>query len=208
MELTTRGASIYSSYPLPPHSRSIRILDLIHPRNKSTETGELHGSLRVVSLAESPRFSALSYVWGQDTSLDRTIRCGDHKIPITENCYDALKALEEQFGTVSIWVDAICINQGNESERSDQITLMEEIYSWAETVYIWLGKGTPESDSAMNCLSITPSTSQCLWPIKLAATPSYVIFFLEAFKAFMRGLVNYRWPVFSRPMSLFHLASI
>lgn len=39
-----------------------------------------------------------------------------------------------------VWVDAICINQDDLSERANQVKLMHKIYRTASTVKIWLGK--------------------------------------------------------------------
>lgn len=56
---------------------------------------------------------------------------------------------------MTIWVDAICINQDDEDEKDHQIPLLDVIYSCATTVYIWLGAGTSTSSSyaAINWLS-------------------------------------------------------
>ena len=37
------------------------------------------------------------------------------------------------------WIDAICIDQNNVPERSDQVGLMREIYTSAKFVLVWLG---------------------------------------------------------------------
>jgi len=39
-----------------------------------------------------------------------------------------------------VWIDAICINQDNLDERSQQVSLMTDIYSKARRVIIWLGE--------------------------------------------------------------------
>ncbi|KAH8588713.1 heterokaryon incompatibility, partial [Bisporella sp. PMI_857] len=39
----------------------------------------------------------------------------------------------------AIWIDALCINQGDLSEKSKQIPIMRCIYENAEQVIIWLG---------------------------------------------------------------------
>jgi hypothetical protein len=44
-----------------------------------------------------------------------------------------------------LWVDAICINQDNMSERGHQVKLMGDIYSCARTVLAWLGP-SPSKD--------------------------------------------------------------
>ncbi|KAH9204993.1 heterokaryon incompatibility, partial [Leptodontidium sp. 2 PMI_412] len=69
-----------------------------------------------------------------------TIQCNDGTaIAITTNCRDALIALRKRYGRLTIWIDAICINQQDIEEKSKQIQLMEEIYSWSERVIVWLG---------------------------------------------------------------------
>ncbi|KAI4867594.1 heterokaryon incompatibility protein-domain-containing protein [Hypoxylon rubiginosum] len=42
------------------------------------------------------------------------------------------------FATTLLWVDALCINQGDLSERSQQIQLMGDIYGKAEGVFSWI----------------------------------------------------------------------
>ena len=39
-----------------------------------------------------------------------------------------------------IWIDAICIDQGNLNERSSQVSLMGDIYFTAVKVIVWLGE--------------------------------------------------------------------
>jgi hypothetical protein len=46
-----------------------------------------------------------------------------------------------------IWIDYLCINQGNVEERTHQVALMSSIYSKAKTVIIWLGM--PSNDSQL-----------------------------------------------------------
>jgi hypothetical protein len=48
-----------------------------------------------------------------------------------------------------LWIDAICINQSDSAERSQQIFLMLEIYSQAPGVLVWLGPESFRSDFAM-----------------------------------------------------------
>jgi hypothetical protein len=149
--------------------RCIRLLDLAPSRSMSGESHEirLSGSLRTVSLADSPKFTALSYDWGSPSSGTQSISCDGFEITITQNCHDSLVALRKRWEILTIWVDAICIDQENVSEISHQVVLMEEIYSWAETVFIWLRPNTKASDAAIDWFSLLPRVHQCLSPIKL-----------------------------------------
>ena len=38
-----------------------------------------------------------------------------------------------------LWIDALCINQSDLQERSQQVRFMKLIYEKAKTVYTWLG---------------------------------------------------------------------
>ncbi|KAI9152257.1 HET-domain-containing protein [Paramyrothecium foliicola] len=56
-----------------------------------------------------------------------------------ENLYLCLKKLTAQQYKKWIWIDAICINQGDDAEKCHQIPLMREIYTRASEVLAWLG---------------------------------------------------------------------
>jgi len=89
-----------------------------------------------------PKYGALSYCWG--TGLDRCkVLCNGKVFLARQNLEDALKRLRAGFGPGQreeyIWADAICINQKDLAERSEQIPLMKHIYSQAQTVYVDLG---------------------------------------------------------------------
>lgn len=154
------GEQLYDSLPLPPGSRSIRLLELC--ASKANEPS-LAGTLRVANLDASPSFASLSYVWGKEreaasssassASPRHTIMCqGGCTLQITANCYEALWHIRKRFRAVVIWVDSICINQEDEEEKVGQIPLMQDIYSLAEAVYIWLGPGDESSDRAIKFL--------------------------------------------------------
>lgn len=153
-------AQLYQTLPLDRESRLIRILDLC-PKKRSHDGSSLTGHLRLVSLKTCPAFNALSYVWGtsgvDDESMQHTIMCNGCAIPITRNCYLALSALQKVHANISIWVDSICINQKDRQEKEVQIPLMEEIYTWARTVYIWMGPGSEATDRAIARLKFSQS---------------------------------------------------
>lgn len=51
-----------------------------------------------------------------------------------------------------LWLDQICINQEDPDEKLDQIFRMGQIYSKAESVFIWLGPTANNSDAALDGL--------------------------------------------------------
>lgn len=40
----------------------------------------------------------------------------------------------------TIWIDAICIDQGDPNERAQQVRLMKDIFSRASLTLVWLGE--------------------------------------------------------------------
>ncbi|KAK4171963.1 heterokaryon incompatibility protein-domain-containing protein [Triangularia setosa] len=53
---------------------------------------------------------------------------------------------------LTLWVDAICINQKDNPERSVQIRIMKDIYRTALAISIWLGHGDEHSSLVMRLI--------------------------------------------------------
>jgi hypothetical protein len=154
--------------------RCIRLLDLDSSYVKGNNP--LQGSLRVVSLDRNPSYEALSYTWGSDSLFpSRQIICSGATIPITKNCYDALCTLKRNFKVRSIWVDAICIKQTDNTEKSHQLPLMRDIYGKARRVFIWLGNGTEESDEALEWVLDSSRDRSPLVGVKVRDFPALLL---------------------------------
>lgn len=153
---------------LPVDAASIRLLTLQPGQSQAGQDdtqAPLVGQLHVVSMDCHPVFTALSYVWGTYSEPRDTVIRNGIRVDITPNCKEALLALRRLRGPVTVWADAICINQQDDAEKATQLPLMEEIYSWSQTVYIWLGPGSESSDRAMYWLRKASTMSICLMPL-------------------------------------------
>ncbi|KUI74124.1 Heterokaryon incompatibility protein 6, OR allele [Cytospora mali] len=96
-------------------------------------------------LDEAPAYTAISYAWG-DAEDKRSIELDNVSIPITTSLHGALEALRKRGQEdVFVWADALCIDQQNGDEKSQQLRLMTAIYTRAKCVAIWLG---PERDNS------------------------------------------------------------
>ncbi|KIM94387.1 hypothetical protein OIDMADRAFT_136327 [Oidiodendron maius Zn] len=98
--------------------------------------------LETVSLNSSPVYQTLSYFWG-DPKDSKPILLEDCVFDVTSNLYDALRRLRRANSIRVIWIDAICINQMDNDEKSQQVMLMKSIYSKCKEVIMWLGDGIP-----------------------------------------------------------------
>jgi Heterokaryon incompatibility protein (HET) len=106
----------------------------------------LSSALKPINILTDPLYHALSYAWGPRTLTEELYIDGDDQpLMITPNLRDALQQLRLQVSVCRIWVDAICINQDDDDEKSAQIRFMGLIYRRASSVYIWLGKHERES---------------------------------------------------------------
>lgn len=143
--------SIYAQTRLE-HSDSIRILEL-HPPSITASTVVLRGRLTNARLDQKPTYAALSYVWGP-TEYTHSITLNDsYPLPITETLFDALKELssdEANAGGLSLWIDQICINQTDDSEKTSQVQMMSRIFSQARLVIGWLGPADADSNEAVD----------------------------------------------------------
>ncbi|ETN41635.1 uncharacterized protein HMPREF1541_03571 [Cyphellophora europaea CBS 101466] len=100
-------------------------------------------------------YCALSYVWGDPTDTT-IILVNGVKTQITKNLAEALHKLREggQFsGRFRLWVDAVCINQLDNEERSAQVAIMRLFYSQAWSVIGFLGPQEDNSDKALDLIS-------------------------------------------------------
>jgi hypothetical protein len=159
----------YEYSPLESGSREIRLAILEPTEDPASEIkirlinvslGTLQGSMvtpqGILFLCSKddppPHYSALSYCWGnlKDT---RTIRINDIKTAITSNLESALRHLRLPDREQQLWIDALCINQHDKAEKSQQILLMRDIYATAHQVIVWLGDAGPNSGLAIDFIS-------------------------------------------------------
>jgi hypothetical protein len=138
-------ASLLSSYRpyiyLPLCEKSIRLITL-SPSSGDHST-PLHIELVDIVLDDqTPSYQALSYAW-EDQKPTRLILCDRKGLMVTENCHEALQELQRSCTTRRyLWIDAICINQDNKTEKSLQVSMMGQIYSKARRVLVWLGSNS------------------------------------------------------------------
>lgn len=108
--------------------------------------------LKYTSITTPRDYNALSYTWG-NTLQFKIIMINGYPLQVTENCEAALKELRQEASIKQkrqiIWIDAICINQTDVSERTQQVRLMRHIYHKCQKLIVWLG---PEGDGSSDAV--------------------------------------------------------
>ncbi|KAF2809375.1 HET-domain-containing protein, partial [Mytilinidion resinicola] len=127
------GTPALNYRPLSGHNM-LRLLEL-RPGNRNDP---ICCHFREVSITSPLLYNALSYNWGSSTERI-PILCDDAVIEVTCSLFTALNRLRDPVKTLTIWVDALCINQGDLEEKRQQVKMMRNIYAKANTITVWLG---------------------------------------------------------------------
>jgi Heterokaryon incompatibility protein (HET) len=108
--------------------------------------------MKRVSLEDGPVYTALSYTWKELNGM-RQIALDDKEVSITASLESALYHLRQPSATITLWADALCINQSDEEEKTEQVQVMKRIYQDATHVIVWLGPSDGDSDVAFDVMN-------------------------------------------------------
>lgn len=125
-------------YPhLDETKREIRLVRLLCD-DDDDEDETITCELKAFSLNGQPEYEALSYCWTQANPSCTTVVNGT-VFHVRPNLFNYLKQRHVEKDTGWIFIDAICINQHDLSERNAQVRLMGDVYRGAAQVVVWLG---------------------------------------------------------------------
>jgi len=85
-------------------------------------------SIAITGKHVEQKYEAISYVWGIPP-FSGQILCNDRVVKISSNLEQALKHLRLADTERVLWADALCINQHDDDEKSEQVKRMTLIYS-------------------------------------------------------------------------------
>lgn len=136
----------YESLPAPDHIRLITILP--GDWGLAIKLGIEHADINL-----HPKYECLSYAWGTDDHK-RSVTINASSLPVTATLHVALEHLRHASQERKIWIDAICINQRDITERNSQVAIMRKIYKNATRVVVWIGPATESSEQAMEFLEM------------------------------------------------------
>ncbi|KAI9774770.1 MAG: hypothetical protein M1839_001637 [Geoglossum umbratile] len=116
-------------------------------------------SIEHAFLDDKPPYVALSYTWGNSTNKKPIHVTNENgtvtTLQVTQNVYAALRHIRPDLlpdveNDTLLWIDAICINQTDDDEKSWQVQQMLHIYRNALNVLAWLGPRTDGSAEFMD----------------------------------------------------------
>jgi hypothetical protein len=147
------GACPFQYQPLSASEPEIRLIRVRGRNHSYTDIGySLDCELFHVRIEELPPYKCLSYTWGSASDRVYSILVNGQDFKVRKNLWRALKRLQLENEELLIWIDAICINQQDNHERSEQVKMMRKIYETADETYVWLGPHRYDSHLAMELL--------------------------------------------------------
>jgi hypothetical protein len=145
--------AFYLQLPLSTDRPCFRLLE-IEPAPHRSDKLRAKGAIYDLKSPCDVEYDALSYCWGQPGGSE-VLSINGEDFDITESLSGALRqfrTLQNDQPTRKIWVDAVCINQRDNDERSHQVALMRDIYANSSRVFSWLGDADEHSKLALDTL--------------------------------------------------------
>ncbi|KAK1238236.1 hypothetical protein MKX08_002815 [Trichoderma sp. CBMAI-0020] len=137
-------SNVFSHVPLSTNGHHIRLVKIKAVQDHGAN--ELMLDLAVHQFTDNIAYNAVSYEWGNAEAAAQ-IQINNQAVSIRQNLHDFLEILSQSsYKDEWLFIDAICIDQGNILERNAQVQRMGDIYRQARVVLVWLGPATPESD--------------------------------------------------------------
>lgn len=130
----------------PLSSHEFRVLRIARKDLRSNSW--IQATLEVANLNGLPKYFAMSYTWqpaghvGRDGRPSRRlIYLNGQVTPIQSNLYEGLEQMLPTIlqAQLPIFIDALCINQSDDAEKSIQVGQMQIIYESAVRVWAWVG---------------------------------------------------------------------
>ncbi|KAK7212773.1 hypothetical protein V2G26_019951 [Clonostachys chloroleuca] len=187
---TSTGETQFQYRPIT--GTEFRLLRLL-PASMSTIKCEiLHASLDTDP--EIQKYTAISYAWG-DIEPNMKIEVDRCSVLITPSLHGALKRLRQQDKSIMVWADALCIDQKNKAEQSQQISMMTSIYGGAESVAVWLGDSGDNSDLAIDLIQGVFNSDNDGAVSRIISAERFTAHFTALVKLFEREFWDRLWVV-------------
>jgi hypothetical protein len=130
-------------YPtLPDSATYIRLLQLVADPTHEPQCSRVCITIITIPFTHAIPYGAVSYTWGNSSEEEEIMIIAserEERMIVRKNCGDVLRQIGQLGTTKYYWVDAICINQSDEHEKSYQVAMMGAIFSRADHVLACIG---------------------------------------------------------------------
>ncbi|CEI61900.1 unnamed protein product [Fusarium venenatum] len=116
------------------------------------EDDVLRGVIQTCPFKDPIAYNTVSYVWGGNQQPRYKLLTPEGVLNIQASLFLVLKRIRKTDKPMVLWVDAICINQNDKKEKSQQVKLLPQIFQRSECTYAFLAKD-PGHDTAIKMLT-------------------------------------------------------
>ena len=206
--ISSRLSAIFNYQPLDTQNQEIRLVRLERRTTKNASSDHIMNcSIFHLPFGSAKKYKAVSYVWG-DPTLRYPIYVNGKLLLITKSLNSLLSELENNKSSSALWIDAICINQSDDAEKTDQVQRMAKIYRKATKVLAWLGVEEDGSDFAMDFANVVGDVITLAFThgIKDIHNSKEVLQLLSALFVLERPAIkNGKIELHYQPAALYHL---
>lgn len=138
-------------------------------------TDSIQGMIWITNSKMAGWYKTLSYVWGAEQQPIHVLDTPSGELRIKDALHTALVGLRSKSEPLTLWIDALCINQGDGREKVQQIAFLPEIFQRSVSTLAFIG-GDKDHSGAIEMLMqvrarmvLEPSSKD--WPEGLPRCP-------------------------------------
>lgn len=99
-------------------------------------------------------YATLSYVWGPDDQPMHVLRTPSGDLRVKNALHTALVSLRSKQKPLTLWIDALCINQGDKREKTQQIALLPETFQRSASTLAFIGGGDEHNEAIQMLMQV------------------------------------------------------
>jgi hypothetical protein len=161
--------------PLEADKAEIRVITVQPSEDRSSPINCIMQTISIQDGQSTVPYDAISYFWGSTATTENIIVYDKPlvdedcycrlEVPVTPALTGALRQLRARATRMEtplvLWTDAVCTHQLDATERSHQVTLMQNVYEAAASIIVWLGEGDPAAELGLVNLFGLAKYRQC-----------------------------------------------
>lgn len=117
-------------------------------------TERMQGMIWTTTSKIAGPYKTLSYVWGPEQQPMHVLRTPSGDLNIKDALFTALVSLRSRHEPLTLWIDALCINQGDNREKTQQIALLPETFQRSASTLAFIGGGDQYSEAVRMLMQV------------------------------------------------------